>query len=443
MNSPSEQYYPLSFQQEEELRDYRQFPYRTASCSDVRLFRFGVQVDPTHLALAIDDLVERHAVLRTTIGRAPDHLQVVHQELPRLSRASATPADDVEKLVGQLVRRRPDLDAILSGRPLFLPQLHEVAGQLLLSLSIHHLVNDGWSWKIIWRDLAELYAARAARRPPALPPLPLCYGEFAEVQRKSWNTQRRTAVAFWTSVVSGYPGTVRWPPPAAPQAETHAASSQGFALPAECVTAVRGLARGWQASPFTVLLCATGVALSRVMGQPDLLIATDFANRVNPDVRQTVGFLSNIRLTRINLLSARSFDGLVAIVRDTWRAAEQHRDAPIGPLLDELHRPEYVKVAMDIASTVQETLTLPGVQVAEVPIMVSDPYPRKLKVQWAGEKSGYVANVTTQPSAVDPSTAAEIAGQITDVLRRPAHALRHVLRGGTTQTRAQHFRAAR
>jgi hypothetical protein len=70
----------LSFQQEEELRDYRQSPYWAASCGEVRLYRFGAQLDTTCLALAIDDLVDRHAVLRTTIGGpAPDHRQAVHQ----------------------------------------------------------------------------------------------------------------------------------------------------------------------------------------------------------------------------------------------------------------------------------------------------------------------------------------------------------------------------
>jgi hypothetical protein len=419
-------HYPLSFQQEEELRDYRANPGYAASSCAVQLFRLSRAVDTVCLHHAIDDLVARHAALRTTIGwRGSDYAQVVHEALPR-SPSGAPRPESTETLARQLVQTRHSVGDIQDGRPLFRAELHDVNGGALLSLMIQHLVFDGSSLTILWRDLAEFYTARLVGRKPELPMLPLSYGEFAKEQRAAWSDLRDSALPFWSAVVAGYPGTVSWPSMLADApADDHPAGSHRFDLPAECVTETRALARAGRVSPFIVLQCATGVALARVLEQRDLLLGTDFANRENPATRHVVGFLSNIRMTRIDLRGARSLTDLVASVGAQWRAAEAHRDAHIGPVRRALGDPQFIKVAMELARTEHQTrsLTLPGVDIEELPLAVSNPYWRKLKVQWSGGKSGYAGEVVFQPSAIDWALPVAIGVEIVDVLRAPADRL--------------------
>jgi hypothetical protein len=40
---------------------------------------------------------------------------------------------------------------------------------------MHHVVADGWSLEVLFRELAALYAAFAAGRPSPLPELPVRY----------------------------------------------------------------------------------------------------------------------------------------------------------------------------------------------------------------------------------------------------------------------------
>ena len=52
-------------------------------------------------------------------------------------------------------------------------------------LTVHHIVVDGWSIEVFWRELAALYDAHPTRtRAAALPPLPVQYADFAAWQRQ-------------------------------------------------------------------------------------------------------------------------------------------------------------------------------------------------------------------------------------------------------------------
>jgi len=51
-------------------------------------------------------------------------------------------------------------------------------GRLLLT--IHHLVVDGVSWRILLPDLASAWAAIAAGKPPVIEPSPFSFRGWAE-----------------------------------------------------------------------------------------------------------------------------------------------------------------------------------------------------------------------------------------------------------------------
>jgi hypothetical protein len=97
---------------------------------------------------------------------------------------------------------------VAAGHPLFRARVIEVeAGVHVLAVTIHHLVYDGLSFPVLWRDLSELYAARLAGRPADLPPLWRSYADYAEWQRDSWPALAARALPFWTAVVDGSPRT--------------------------------------------------------------------------------------------------------------------------------------------------------------------------------------------------------------------------------------------
>ncbi|MFC0810490.1 condensation domain-containing protein, partial [Ensifer sp. P24N7] len=54
----------------------------------------------------------------------------------------------------------------------------------VLLISMHPMVSDDWSRKILTRELSELYAAAREGRMDRLTPLPVQYADYAVWQRR-------------------------------------------------------------------------------------------------------------------------------------------------------------------------------------------------------------------------------------------------------------------
>src|SRR6185295_17994828 len=65
---------------------------------------------------------------------------------------------------------------------------------------LHHIVTDGWSTRILLRELAAFYRMKLQRSPMDLPDLPIQYADFAYWQRQWLQGEELNAqLAYWRS----------------------------------------------------------------------------------------------------------------------------------------------------------------------------------------------------------------------------------------------------
>ena len=70
--------------------------------------------------------------------------------------------------------------------------------EYVLLLGIHHIVFDGWSYTVFWRELSVNYPACSAGKPSPLPALSLQYADFAHWQQQWLQGDRLvTHLAYW------------------------------------------------------------------------------------------------------------------------------------------------------------------------------------------------------------------------------------------------------
>ncbi|MCP4634986.1 MAG: hypothetical protein GY848_00735, partial [Methyloversatilis sp.] len=151
--------------------------------------RLSGPLDPEALAASLTDLARRHETLRTHF--AARHGEPVQCIEP--AREVALPLVDLRGLdshrqrtearrVGTAAARRP-FD--LSRGPLPREMLVRVDEAVHLAfLTMHHIVSDGWSMRILVRELGQLYGARVRGLPPRLPELAIQYADYAVWQRE-------------------------------------------------------------------------------------------------------------------------------------------------------------------------------------------------------------------------------------------------------------------
>ncbi|MFL6292867.1 MAG: condensation domain-containing protein, partial [Thermoanaerobaculia bacterium] len=180
---------PLSFAQQRLWLLDRLEPGTTAYNMPIHA-RLRGALDAAALELAVGAILRRHDALRTTfVERDSQPVQVVSP--PGSFRL---PAADLSGLPEELRRAEESRLLVASGRPfdlergpLFRAALVRLApGEHLLLLDMHHIVSDGWSFGVFFRELAALYESfHDGRVPtlPILPELPVQYPDFAVWQR--------------------------------------------------------------------------------------------------------------------------------------------------------------------------------------------------------------------------------------------------------------------
>ncbi|QHF94982.1 non-ribosomal peptide synthetase [Streptomyces sp. NHF165] len=299
---------------------------------------------------ALAALSARHEPLRTTFASVDGvGTQTVHEVLrPALELVDLTGLPDAERdaAAGLRIRQDAELPFDLGTGPPFRALLLALAPERhLLVLTLHHLVTDGWSTRLLIEELGELYAHLCARpedtSPAAaaaacgLPALETRYADFALWQRQHAGTgARAAALDRWRTRLAGAP-VVELP---ADRVRPPVRSSDGavhrFELPPELTAALRRLGREHGATLFMVLTAGVQALLARYTGQEDVAVGTVSSGRSRPELERLVGFFVNTLVLRSRVRLDEDFGALLREVRGTVLAAFDDEDVPFDRVVE-------------------------------------------------------------------------------------------------------------
>lgn len=297
------------------------------------------------LRLALDDVVARHEVLRTSIR--PDSggaYQEVHPPSPVSLEVRDLVRQDSDRQDPQVVAER--FLAEIEARPFSvteLPLLRASLGRLaeqdhVLVLTAHHVAIDAWSMQVLIRDLAGCYAIRrgfADRLPPVHQ-----YREYCLAQRAVGAEQLRPALDYWRNTLDGARTfTLPVSAVAVPAGQTRYAMRH-FSLDGELAGSSLRLARQTGTSPFMLLLAAFYLLAHRLTGTADLVVPTFTPGRQDARFHDTVGPFLNYLPVRTDLTGCRTFRQVLERTRASCLRAYAH-DIPF---------PHIDKVAPDLAT---------------------------------------------------------------------------------------------
>jgi len=243
------------------------------------------------------------------------------------------------------VRRRAGEEAArpfdLSAGPLFRAVLLRLAAdEHVLLVAMHHVVTDGWSTEILFREMAELYAAHTEGREPALPALPVQYADHAVWQRERLGDSLERQLAYWKDRLRGAPELLDLPTDRPrPAVQTFRGARVPLVLSAGLVERLRALGRDEGATLHMVLLSAFQLLLARYAGSGDVVVGTPVAGRGRGEIENLIGFFVNTLVLRTDLSGDPPVRELLRRVRETTLSAYEHQDLPFERLVAEL-RPE-------------------------------------------------------------------------------------------------------
>jgi hypothetical protein len=200
---------------------------------------------------------------------------------------------------------------------------------------MHHIIGDGWSMNVLYRELFALYAAYHDGRPDPLPPLRIQYADYAEWQnRRDFAADKR----YWLDALAGVPDRLRLPFDHAPAAaRDFAGHSEDSRLGAEATAHLRAVAAAHRTTLSNVVLAVFQLVLYRWTSEPDLCVGVSIANRNHPDLENLIGFFVNVLPIRVRLSQDMEFGDLLAQVTARTADAFEHQDYPFDRLIEDLN----------------------------------------------------------------------------------------------------------
>ncbi|WP_258556223.1 non-ribosomal peptide synthetase, partial [Fischerella thermalis] len=348
---------------------------------DIPLFNDSIlihvtgKLDSIALEKSLNEIIKRHEILRTTfkiVDTQPIQiiaptitLKLLILDLQELSKP------EQEELVKQIITEQSSKTFDLTQELLLRCKLIRLKQQEhIILLTMHHIICDGLSRQIFYRELGTLYQAFCDGTAPALPELPIQYADFALWQRQSLDDETyESQLVYWQQKLENLPPVLALPTDnPRPAVQSLRGARQTLILPQSLTEALKSLSQKEGVTLFMVLLAAFKTLLYRYTGQTDLVVGTPIANRNQIETENLLGCFINTLVLRTNLSNNPSFRELLARVRETTLAAYAHQDLPFEQLVKELqpertlsHNPLFQTMFVFQDSPLQ-ALELPGLK---------------------------------------------------------------------------------
>ena len=309
--------------------------------------RISSGVDVGALEVSVNEIVQRHEVLRTAFRDVEHELrQVIASSLQvplQVTDLRYLPEDERETMALAIADEEAGRPFDLTNWPLIRTRLMRLDDeQYIFLLTIHHILCDYWSLQILEDELSAVYEALSSHRPSPLAGTPLQYADFSEWER-AWlaGSVGRAHLDYWTKHLADLPVVQLPADHPRPRVPTFAGAAIDFDVPQGAYDALRRLARDENATLFMVTLAALQTVLLRYTGSDDMVIGTSVANRTHADVQFLVGYLVNTLVLRTDLSGDPTFRDLLTRARATAVDAYSHQQVPFNMVVNAL-RPERV-----------------------------------------------------------------------------------------------------
>jgi hypothetical protein len=249
----------------------------------------------------------------------------------------------------------------------------------VLVCTVHHMVTDAWSFRVLSDELNAVYASLGRGRPSELAEPEIQYADFAEWQRR-WLSGEVLAqrLAYWREQLAGAEVALALPQrkrrPAVP---THQGRRLELGLDGALVDQLRELSRREGATLYMTLLAGFAALLTQYTGQQDLVVGSVIANRDRGELERLIGFVANTLVLRVDSSGEPSFGELVRRVRGMCLEGYAHQ-VPPEKLVEALASQRggatsaLYEVWFQLEAASHETLAWPGLAVERYAVRPPD-----------------------------------------------------------------------
>ena len=316
---------------------------------------------------SIDALFSRHHVLfsRFFEREGVPYYVIEKTEVPiEYADYSDIPLKEVESRIFEFINKDSRTVFDLKNGPLYRLYLYKISNdEFYFYCAIHHIIFDGWSWKIFIDDLNQIYRDLEADREISLKELTFQQYDFAnwEKQKGLLNDETRL-INYWKGQLEGCSSLLSFP-----YDFPRLKNSSGFGdkerlkFPSDISSSLRQISKNEGVSLFATMMCAFGILMHKYSGDNDINIGTPIANRSHSSFENVLGMFVNTIVIRMRLDHEITFKNLLRRTNEVILDAITNQDLQFEKIV-EIVNPERFSGAnpvFQVAFAWEENLSAP------------------------------------------------------------------------------------
>jgi amino acid adenylation domain-containing protein len=339
---PPQAHYPISLAQQR-LWVLAGFEAASRAYHMPAAFRVNGNLAPDLLEVAFRQVIQRHEVLRTvfaTIDGLP-----VQRVLPdgdslltieRFDTGAAT-ADDLAVWIQQ----HGDGPFDMQQGPLLRCWLLQTGFGQVLYCNMHHIIGDGWSVIVLYREVIEAYRRMAEGKGREPLPLAIQYKDVAVWQRQQLSgTHLQRLEAFWQQQFADGIPVLELPTDFhRPDTKTYNGAVHRMAINSAATQQLQALAQTAGVPLYTVLMAGVNTLLKKYANQTDIVAGTTVAGRDLTELHGQIGFYVNALPVRTKVEGHHSFNSLLAQQQEILLGVYEHQEYPFEKMVSLLKAP--------------------------------------------------------------------------------------------------------
>ena len=348
MPVPRNRFLPLSMSQEQMWRLDKVIP-GTHFFNMPYVYQLNCEFDVEALERAVKEIVKRHEALRTVFSEIDGHpvqivkdgsdFQMIVVDLRKCSREKS-----FKRAAALILEEREQSFDVAIGPLIRAKILRLTDMESCLLLTLHHIIGDHWSMRLLRRELIAIYESILAGHPSDLPHLRIQFGDFAAWERKVIDGGSMAyQLAYWKEQLSQ-------PLPKLQFQKAHRTRTQlgdrritqEIEITGALFAAVKSLANRENCSVSMVMLTSLAMLLYSYTHQADIRIGTLTANRRCSETESVFGHFVNTVVIRTLISPGMTCAQLLKQVRASTIEAYAHQELPFEKLAQVLEKEESI-----------------------------------------------------------------------------------------------------
>lgn len=297
-----------------------------------QLCLFKGELNKDWLQHAFVQLINRHEALRTIFrlvdGEVAQIILTPEQVNFSLQFLAATDKNEAADIISREAAAPFDLENEIGLRAKLIAL---APGEHLLLFTLHHIISDGWSRKIIYRELLHFYEADYYSRPAALTPLRIQYKDYVNWHNQVYQEQEPFWKAFFNAGIPDNNFPLDYSRPSTLTFEGDICMRH---IGKDDLLQLKKVVNEHRITLNSLLMGVYGLLLDEYCNVGQVMVGTVVSGRSHLDLEEVIGVFINYLPFKISIDRSTDFITYITTVNQDLVTVYQHQEYPFDLMVE-------------------------------------------------------------------------------------------------------------